>query len=531
MLGAVVAAAALHGFAGAIAGTYFPTEPAPVEVTPANALIGFAIGVVAAFVAAWFPASRAAAEAPSDAVRRGPEVETGRPAAGRGRLALAGAATVATLVLVAAPAVGGRWNGYLAAVTLLVTFVATAPALLALGARASAPLLGRAGIPGRLAAGELLAHPRRSALPSAALALGLAMVVENAGVIRSMSEETVAWMETEVAGDLFVSSGQTVMRAAGHTPLEAALRQTIADVPGVARVTGVRFLHAPWRDTRVLVLALDMEQYVHMARVTVKGPRPRDALLAEVVTGRACLVSDNFVLLHGVGIGDDLELPAARGPVRLRVVGTFVDYAWPRGTVMLERSLLEREWDDRVVDEFSVKLVLDADAAAVTRRIVAALGPDREPVVTSARELQAAARALLDDFFQLASAQVAAALAVAFLGIVNALWISVVLRRRELGLLRAVGATRGQVTAAIVLQAGAMGVIGAVLGLVGGALLLALALGRIIPGDTGWVYPLRFPWDVAAASALLGVVTSAAAGFLPARRAASHPLREALSAE
>lgn len=530
-LALVLAAGALRGFAGSISTAYFASEPAPAEISGPLALAGVAIGAIVALAAAWLPASRAASEAPNDAIRRGPDDAAGRPAFSKLRIALTTVFAAASGTLVVAEHALGRWTGYVAALLALLAYLTAAPAVLALGARLLAPFLARRfGVPGRLAADQLARHPVRAALPAAALALGLALVVETAGTMTTLADSTAEWMDEQVAGELFVSSSRAVMGAGGHTPLDASLLADLVAVPGVAHVTGVRFRHLAWRDTKLMVLALDMGQYRGMAKLKVTGG-PRDELLAALEGGEACFVSENLTHLHGVGIGDVLELPGARRTVPLRVVGSFNDYSWPRGTVLVDRSFLARELDDGLVDEFSVKLAPDADHAAATRAIVAKLGADREVVVTSARELQAAARALLTSFFSLSYAQIAAALSVAFLGVVNAMWIAVVLRRRELGLLRAVGATRSQVTRSIVLEAAGLGVIGAICGLVGGAMVEWLAIHRVLPADTGWIFPMRYPWTLAAITALLGVATSAAAGLVPARAAGRFALREAIAEE
>ena len=81
------------------------------------------------------------------------------------------------------------------------------------------------------------------------------------------------------------------------------------------------------------------------------------------------------------------------------------------------------------------------------------------------------------------------------------------------------------------LEAAGLGVIGAGCGLVGGALVEWIAISRVLPADTGWAFPMRFPWGVALATAVLGIVTSAAAGLVPARAASRFALREALAEE
>ena len=528
-LGALLARTSLDAFAATISGAYFASDPAPIEMTVSLAATGIVAGAVVALFAAWRPARRAASVAPNDAIRRGPEEASQPRGAVRGRVAAAIAFAVASGACVTVTFPRAGWY---AAFLLLLAFLVVAPLILSAGAKALAPLLSRlGGVPGRLAAEELARHPGRAALPAATLAIGLALVVETMGNTRSLGDSMSDWIEENVAGDLFVSSGRSALTSAGHTLLDAGLATDLAEIEGIETVTGVRTLRVPWGGTRVLLLGLDIASYRRMARVTVHGEGGRDAILARLETGSACIVSENFSTLHGVRLGDDVEIPATDGVVTLRVAGLFPDYSWPRGTILLDRGVLERRLGDRLVDEFSLRLAPDADAAAVEQRIEAKIGAGRELVLLSAAELRAAAHQLLDDFFALSNAQVLAALAVAFLGVFNSLWIAVVMRRRELGLFRAVGATRGQLVRSIELQAATMGAIGAVLGVVGGLAVQWIALRRVIVEDTGWTPAVVVAWVPVAAVVVLGVVTSAAAGLLPARSAARTEIRDAIGYE
>jgi putative ABC transport system permease protein len=530
-LGAVVAATSLQGAARTISGTYFPSEPAPVEVTGDLALAGLVVGALVALAAAWGPARRAAHEPPNDAVRRGPDESARGESIPRAAAVVAIAAAGAAAFFVWGPRVPKA--GYLAIFSMLVAFVAAAPYLLAAGSRVLAPVLGVFGVPGRLAAGELARHPRRAALPAAALAFGLALVVESHGIVASLSKTTVEWMESNVSGDLFVSSGKTVLAAGGHTPLDASLAAELARVPGVDHVVGVRTLRLPWNGTRVFVLALDIPPFRRMTHLSVRGEggRTRDEVLAELEAGTGCIVSENFSVLYGTRIGDEIDLPASDGVVRLRVAGTFPDLSWPRGTVLMSRAVVEERMRDRLVDQCSVDLAPGVTAAEAAPRIEAALGEGREIVVTSGEAFRAAARGLMEDFFRLGYAQVAVSLAVAFLGVFNSLWIAVVMRRREVGLLRAAGATRGQVVASIVLQAASLGALGAAFGIVGGLAVQWVALRRVLVEDTGWVSQFIVPWGALAWVVGAAVVTSALAGLVPARFAARTEVRDAIGYE
>jgi putative ABC transport system permease protein len=99
---------------------------------------------------------------------------------------------------------------------------------------------------------------------------------------------------------------------------------------------------------------------------------------------------------------------------------------------------------------------------------------------------------------------------------------------REIGMLRAAGMTRRQVGRMIVVEAGVLGVVGALLGiltgLAAGALMIVLAGARL---DAS----VEIPWRAIAVCAALGVVVSMLAAWYPARIAGRLPIVRALQYE
>jgi putative ABC transport system permease protein len=120
---------------------------------------------------------------------------------------------------------------------------------------------------------------------------------------------------------------------------------------------------------------------------------------------------------------------------------------------------------------------------------------------------------------------------VAALSVVTALLISVLQRRRELGLLRAIGATRGQVLQSVLAEALLMGLIGTGIGILVGIPLQWYVLQVILPEEAGYSFPVRFPWLPSAIIATLAVGTATLAGLLPAVRAMHLRIADAIAYE
>jgi putative ABC transport system permease protein len=207
------------------------------------------------------------------------------------------------------------------------------------------------------------------------------------------------------------------------------------------------------------------------------------------------------------------------------------EYADQQGAVFLDREVFRKYWDDDSVDLFRVYITPGADPAAVKEQILSKFSGNRRVFVLQNDQARSYVTNLTDQWFGLTWIQVAIAVIVAALGIMNSLTVSISDRRRELGVLKAVGALRRQIRIAIWMEAATVGVLSVILGLLVGAVHLycVLELGaRDYPGlRFDYVYP-------AAVSAILFPVVTAVAIFaaiIPAESAVREPVMEALAYE
>jgi putative ABC transport system permease protein len=226
-----------------------------------------------------------------------------------------------------------------------------------------------------------------------------------------------------------------------------------------------------------------------------------------------------------------LEVAAPEGLIRLPIVGIIVDYSDQQGTILMDRTVFERYWHDDSVNVFRVYLQPGALAPEVRQRIIERYAGTRQVFVLTNGELKEYILKITDQWFGLTSVQIAVAVLVAILGIVNTLTVSITDRRRELGVLQAVGGLHGQIRRTIYIEALSIGCLGLVLGFVLGAVNLYYILQIVHHDIAGMRLDYAFPTNVALALVPTILTAAFVAAVWPAESAVHGSLVEALEYE
>ena len=497
-----------------------------VATNPQLLALAVVVGVATSMVAAFVPAHQASHVDPIHAIQKGKYQAL---AGGGSRLRAAAALAFVVVSLACLLVSGSRVVFYAGYACAIVAVVLLTPLMVQLLARGLRPVL-RAIRPveGALAADSLIQAPRRTSASVAALMLSLALVVAFAGMARASYASIIDWMETSLNPDLFVLPSQDIVVRTLRFP--EAMEGELAGMSGIRRVQAVRNARIIFRGTPVMIVAVDIASVVDTARLKpVSGDE--DTMFAEAAAGRGVLVSDNLAQLQRLGLGQEVEVAAPYGILRLPIVGVVVDYSDQQGTIMIDRTVFKQVWHDDTVNALRVYLAPGAEVPVVRQQILERYAGERQVFVLTNLDLKAYILKITDHWFGLTSVQIAVAVLVAILGIVNSLTVSITDRRRELGVLRAVGAGRGQVRRTIWMEALSVALLGLALGLGFGAVNLYYILEMVQRDFAGMRLDYAFPFSVAA----LLVPTMLGAAFVaavwPAESAVRASLVEALEYE
>jgi putative ABC transport system permease protein len=526
--GIALAHVGLEPMRGVLSDLFIALETSQVVITPATIVFASLAGILTALVAALVPAIRAAEEQPADAVRRNPQAfHWGlRLAQLAVCLALVGSGVGVFLLRGRLHLRTGSYGGL---VLVLVGLLFLAPLLAAGVARLLQPIVRvMFGLEVRLAADNLVRSPGRTGLVMTALAAGVAMVLQTAGVIRSNEDAILQWLDETIAADLFITSGSPVAGSGQNMPLKEDLGQQIeAAFPAVEVALPERYRTFDFGNTLVLVVARDAQGFYEADKV--RRSLPGLELYPRLCDPKAnnVLISENFAALHGLKAGDSLRLEGNS----FNVIGTVVDYSWNRGTVIMDRNVYKRTFHDSLVDAFDVYVHSDRDPDAVREAINRMWGVEHSLVILRRDELRQRIADMIRRLFGIAYSQEIVVGLVAALGVVMALLISVLQRRRELGLLRAVGATRGQILRTVLAEATLMGIIGTLIGLAVGVPLEWYCVQVILFEEAGFLFPMLIPWLEAAVIAGIALLVATSAGLGPAWHTSRLRIPEAIAYE
>jgi putative ABC transport system permease protein len=278
----------------------------------------------------------------------------------------------------------------------------------------------------------------------------------------------------------------------------------------------------------VAVVGIDPLAEPQLHDLTLRSGAPLDRMDEPSALVSATLAREDRLI-----VGSELTIQGPEAPLAVRVIGILAgDGPWAGVTgraVIVPLGTAQSAFAETGLSRVDIGLAPGADPAAVTAALQATL-LTQPYALSSPRDLGAAMRASTGDFAATTALIAAIALFAGAFLIFNTLSMTVVERVRELGLLRAAGATRGQLTSFILVQALVIGALGAAIGVVLGAVLaaaMAAWIGTI--GDVPLPGPVVTPATAATAFAI-GLVVTMAAALEPARRAGRIPPVEALKA-
>jgi putative ABC transport system permease protein len=481
-------------------------------------IVSLAVGVVVTMLAALLPALKATRVPPVAALQ--PETAFAPTHFRKRRIVLGLLVTAVGVALLLAGLFQNEGNRLVNVASGAVIVFFGVAVLSPLIARPLARLIGwpfaRAfRLPGNLARENSMRNPRRTASTAAALMIGLALVAFVSIFAASIKASTTKILDQTIAADY-------ILNTETFTPFSPQLAERLADQPELAAVVGVRTGAFKQDGATKQLTGIDPAAYDRVVKSQVTS-----GSFADLASG-GLAVKEDVAKTNGWTVGERVALQFPRGGTQQVPIKAIYKDNSVNGDYLLALADYERFYADQADTQILVQArpgtAPDASRAAIDRVVTAF----PNVTVRDQAEYKAETAKQIDQVVNLFYALLALAVLIALFGIVNTLGLSIFERIRELGLLRAVGATRGQLRAMIRWEAVIIAVLGAVLGLAVGVFFgwtIVRALRSV--GITEFALPVGQLVVFVVFAALAGIL----AAVLPGRRAAKVDMLRAITTE
>ena len=514
-LGVLIASglkALLSGFLGAD----IPTTG--VQFRPRTVIVSLVVGLVVTTLAALMPALKATRVPPVAALQ--PETAFAPTGFRKRRIVLGVLVTAVGVALLLAGLFRSEGNRLVNVGSGAVVVFFGVAILSPLIARPLARVIGwpfaRAfRLPGTLAQQNAMRNPRRTASTAAALMIGLALVAFVSIFAASIKASTTKILEDSVTADYILMNDN-------FQPFSPEAAQRLAEQPQLAAVAGMRI--GPWKlnGAGKSLYAVDPAAYQQVVRTEVTA-----GSLDDLASG-GLAVKDTVAKANGWTVGENVAMEFPRtGVEQVPIKAIYKDNSL-NGDYLLGLTTYERAYADQADSQILVKAapgVAPAESRAAVDRVMADFP---NVTVRDQAEFRDEQGRQIDQIINLFYSLLGLAVLIALFGIVNTLGLSIFERIRELGLLRAVGASRRQLRSMIRWEAVIIAVLGAVLGLAIGVFFgwtIVRALSS--QGITEFALPAGQLLIFVVAAGLAGIL----AAVLPGRRAARIDVLRAITTE
>lgn len=380
-------------------------------------------------------------------------------------------------------------------------------------------------VTGRLASRNIARQKRRTANTAAALFVGVA-IVSCLGVIAASAQASVS---NQI--DQGFHANYVIMPASPTHPIPENAVQALEDTEGVGSLVVNRTLYGVKYDGKKLdasTTAVDPQMITRIYPVVAQSGNAQHAIAHnELIVGQQ-VADDNHYYL-----GQKLQVTAHSPTIKMRQsvkIGAIVDDATYRDGIYISTHLADDLTNPTMmaISQMFVKAQHGTSDAQLRKHLNATVKDFYVMNVLNKDQYKSAKSQTINQMLAVIDALLALSIIIAIFGIVNTLALNVAERTHEIGLLRAVGTSDGQIRGMLAIESMIICVFGTLLGIALGV--CAGIVIRVTYAESG-LHTLAIPWGQLGIFFVLAIVVGLIASLTPAHRALKKPILEAINTD
>jgi len=525
-LGVVMAGQLVGAVSQTITSLYILASIQNLFISPWAIVAALVLCLGAVLLAAWFPAREAALLSPVEALSVGHLEESSARSTSRWLIIGIGLLILAALIARISLAYGPAWLSFGAALFTLLGFAFFVPSLSVFFSTWIKPR----SIMARIAFGHFAQSLHRTSMAIASLVVALAMVVGISTMIFSFRTTVEEWLNRSIQSDLVIAPAANLL-IGNREMIRPEVEQVIANTPHVS-YDSFRELRVNLNGQQVKLASVRLAVTRYIEKLSFAQGDSRDAFDQAIDHG-AVMVSQPFFRRFHLGLGDTINLATPTGRHDFKISGVYIDYTTEGGVILVDWQTYRKFWQDSAIN--GIGIYIDKNSGLTAEQLQRDLRPKIAPygdyLIKSNQELRDQVFRIFDQTFSVTYILQTIGIIISALGIFLSLTILVTERRREISILRAVGASRGQIEAMVLWEAGIIGLLGSFLGIIAG-LALAWILSFVINVSFfGWTINWAMPWRFLISLPFAVIAAALVAGYWPARQAAHLDIADGVKME
>jgi putative ABC transport system permease protein len=496
-------------------------------LSPEEVIVSFFMTILVSVLAAYIPARETARTAPREAMspetfERIRRIRAPRLAMG-GLLLIGLSIPTATMPAVYDTPVGG----YVSILMIFVGFTMLAPGVLILMGRNIPGAMRKIfGEPGYLGASYLSGAVSRTAIAVGALITAIALFIGVSIMVSSFRSTVRMWVEQNIVGDLFVRPDAS---AINHYEvwMSPEILQYLEDRPGIQEGYLYHRAELVDKEGRFLLEAGGIDVLWRHGRFLLMGG-DEDRVMKKLIRGEGVIVSEVYATRRGLERGDRFTLSFGGIEHVWEILAVYRDYRTGGGVVYVDLEKFQEIYGDYRIGGVNLFMQPGTDPHKVRSDLLRHFGLRYALSSVAGEDLRKNVLIVFDETFSITYALMFIALLVAALGVATTLSLLIRERRRQLGMIMAVGGSAGQIRLMVVVEAFLMGTAGHIIGIGCGLVLSYLLIFVINKQSFGWTFLYKVPPWTGVISFVLIIVAAILAAIPPANTASRVNLAELL---
>lgn len=512
---------------------YFTLSVEKVETPLSSYIIGFILGIAVSLAAAFIPAQEVTRYSPGVTMHRSSSIQDVLA-----RVPLFSLAGLAALLLaLLALLIPGRYilPGFVGLFAMIIGLSLLTPwSTVKLVSLLNRFLKNINNFHIRIGIQNIIRNMNRTGLAIASLAIAISVTIGVGTMIESFRYTVVDWLGSRLSADIFVTVPGNMRRQRNNTlPYELAAK--IEKIRGVQEISVFRQVEVPSSVGKIFLRAIRVGERTKKKKYFNKKKFDNAQTWKLLESKPVAVISETLAYKKNLKLGDRVTLFSPSGKIDFEIIAIYNDYSSDRGQITLSDTLYRKIWQDDRVSGVSVYLQNLANTKIEAERIKKEIrklgGKERALLVQSQKSLMNFSIEVFDRTFLITYVLQFIAIVVSFIAILSSLMALQLERKKELGMMRAIGLKKEEIRLQVFSQSLVTGLIAGLLSLPLGNALSYVLIEVINRRSFGWNFPFIFQADLNLYALLLAVFSAFLASIYPALRMANTPVYEALRDE